>query len=260
MKVCITGHTRGIGKATAKMLEEDGHEIIGASTSTGVNVLRTTRTVSWILKEDPDVFVNNVYAPDSQVHILYKLYEQWQYKDKLIINLSSTSADSIGSFQEMGYNKHWTPYISDKARLNFASSYLSERFNKVHKCRITNLVPGFVNTSAVALFKAFLEPSDFLSPEEVATYIKWIIDQPKHIQIKSISMNVGNSRIPMRRERQYTLKTYDKDGNRNDPDKDIVEDTRRGWENTKTDQSMFDEETGIQYGQNLTQVWEPKEK
>ena len=64
----------------------------------------------------------------------------------------------------------------------------------------------------------------------------------------------------MRRERQYTLKTYDKDGNRNDPDKDIVEDTRRGWENTKTDQSMFDEETGIQYGQNLTQVWEPKEK
>ena len=57
MKVCITGHTRGIGKATAKMLEEDGHEIIGASTSTGVNVLRTTRTVNWILKEDPDAIM-----------------------------------------------------------------------------------------------------------------------------------------------------------------------------------------------------------
>ena len=74
MKICITGHTRGIGKATAELLAKDGHEIVGASMSTGVNVLRTTKTVNWILKEDPDVFVNNVYAPDSQVHILYKLF------------------------------------------------------------------------------------------------------------------------------------------------------------------------------------------
>jgi len=259
MKICITGHTRGIGKATAELLKKDGHEIVGASMSTGVNVLRTTRTVNWILKEDPDIFVNNVYAPDSQVHILYKLYEQWQYKDKLIINLSSTSADSISSFQEMGYNKDWTPYVSDKARLNFASLYLSERFNGgggEHRCRITNLRPGFVNTSAVALFKAFMQPSDFLQPAEVATYIKYIVDQPKHIQIKELSFNTGNSTVPLRRERTYQTKGYDPDGNV----KGRPLDTRSGFEKVKTDQNLFDEETGVQYGQNLTQTWEPKEK
>tara|TARA_B100000941_G_scaffold283254_1_gene252576 strand:+ start:196 stop:975 length:780 start_codon:yes stop_codon:yes gene_type:complete len=259
MKICITGHTRGIGKATAELLAKDGHEIVGASMSTGVNVLRTTKTVNWILKEDPDVFVNNVYAPDSQVHILYKLYEQWQYKDKHIINLGSTSADSIMHFQEMGFNKDWTPYVSDKARLNFASLYLSERFNGgggEHKCKVTNLRPGFVNTSAVALFKAFMQPSDFLEPAEVATYVKWIIDQPKHIQIKEMSFNTGNSHIPLRRERQYETKGYEENGK-------VVGrpiDTRSGFEKVKTDQHLFDEETGIQYGQNLTQTWEPKEK
>ncbi len=36
--------------------------------------------------------------------------------------------------------------------------------------------------------------------------------------------------------------------------------TNSGFEKVKTDQHLFDEETGIQYGQNLTQTWEPKEK
>ena len=259
MKIAITGHTKGIGRAIKDLLEKDGHELVGASTSTGVNVMRTKSVIRWLEKENPDIFINNVYAPDSQCHILYQLYEMWQYEDKHIINLGSTSGESHMNFQEMGYNKHWTPYVSDKARLNFASLYLSERFNGgegEYKCKVTNLRPGFVNTSAVALFKAFMQPSDFLEPAEVATYVKWIIDQPKHIQIKEISVNTGNSHIPLRRERQYQTKTYDENGK-------VVGkpiDTRTGFEKVKTDQHLFDEETGIQYGQNLTQTWEPKEK
>ena len=40
-----------------------------------------------------------------------------------IINMSSTSGESHTHFQQMGFNKDWTPYVSDKARLNFASLY-----------------------------------------------------------------------------------------------------------------------------------------
>ena len=72
MKIAITGHTKGIGRAIKDLLEKDGHELVGASTSTGVNVMRTKSVINWLTKEDPDIFINNVYAPDSQCHILYQ--------------------------------------------------------------------------------------------------------------------------------------------------------------------------------------------
>jgi|TARA_R110002153_G_scaffold104319_2_gene242070 NAD(P)-dependent dehydrogenase (short-subunit alcohol dehydrogenase family) len=228
MKIAITGHTKGIGKCMKDLLEKDGHEVVGASTSTGINVMRTKSVINWIEKENPDVFINNVYAPDSQCHILYQLYEKWQYEDKLIINLSSTSGESHTHFQQMGYNKDWTPYVSDKARLNFASLYLSERYNKDHKCRVTNISPGFVKTQATTMFTPFLQEEDFMKPEEVAEMVQWVINGPKHMQIKVLSFNTGNSTIAARRDRQYETKAV------------------------AVNDQLF--------GQNFSQTWDGKEK
>ena len=228
MKIAITGHTKGIGKCMKDLLEKDGHEVVGASTSNGINVMRTKSVINWIEKENPDVFINNVYAPDSQCHILYQLYEKWQYEDKLIINLSSTSGESHTHFQQMGYNKDWTPYVSDKARLNFASLYLSERYNKDHKCRVTNISPGFVKTQATTMFTPFLQEEDFMKREEVAEMVQWVINGPKHMQIKVLSFNTGNSTIAARRDRQYETKAV------------------------AVNDQLF--------GQNFSQTWDGKEK
>ena len=181
-----------------------------------------------VRKENPDIFINNVYAPDSQCHILYQLYEMWQYEDKHIINLGSTSGESHMNFQEMGYNKHWTPYVSDKARLDFACQYLSERFNEHHKCKVTNVAAGFVDTQAVAMFKPFIKEYCFMQPEDVANIVKWVIDTPKHLQIRKISFNTGNSHIPVRRDRSYETRAVESDG--------------------------------VQYGTNVTRTWDSKEK
>ena len=228
MKIAITGHTKGIGKCIKDLLEKDGHEVVGASTSTGINVMRPKSVISWIEKENPDVFVNNVYAPNSQCNILYQLYEKWQYEDKLIINMSSTSGEAHTHFQQMGYNKDWTPYVSDKARLNFASLYLSERFNEHHKCRVTNISPGFVRTQAVAMFKPFIDEYCFMEPNEVAEMVRWVVNGPKHMQIKVLSFNTGNSTIAPRRDRKYETKATE------------VEDKL--------------------YGQNFSQTWDGQEK
>ena len=228
MKIAITGHTKGIGKCIKDLLEKDGHEVVGASTSTGINVMRPKSVISWIEKENPDVFVNNVYAPNSQCNILYQLYEKWQYEDKLIINLSSTSGESHTHFQQLGFNKDWTPYVSDKARLTVASLYLSERFNKHHKCRVTNISPGFVRTQAVAMFKPFIDEYCFMEPNEVAEMVRWVVNGPKHMQIKVLSFNTGNSTIAPRRDRKYETKATE------------VEDKL--------------------YGQNFSQTWDGQEK
>jgi len=44
MKIAITGHKKGIGKAFAEQLSARGHEIIGISRSDGENIRRTVHT------------------------------------------------------------------------------------------------------------------------------------------------------------------------------------------------------------------------
>ena len=41
MRIAITGHRKGIGKAFAEQLSARGHEIVGISRSDGENIRRT---------------------------------------------------------------------------------------------------------------------------------------------------------------------------------------------------------------------------
>ena len=115
-----------------------------------------------------------------------------------------------------------------KARLNFASLYLSERFNEHHRCRVTNVSPGFVRTQATTMFTPFIDEYCFMKPEEVAEMVRWVVNGPKHMQIKVLSFNTGNSTIAPRRDRKYETKAT---------------------------------EVGDQlYGQNFSQTWDGQEK
>ena len=62
MKIAITGHTRGIGKACADVFRHD--TIYGYSRSNGYDI----KDAEDIFKsaEDCDVFINNAYSPDDQ--------------------------------------------------------------------------------------------------------------------------------------------------------------------------------------------------
>ena len=84
-KVCITGHTKGVGKAIKERLEANHYTVVGGSRSNGVNVGKHKSVINCVLQEDPDIFINNVYWPDSQAKITYGLYNKWQDKKKHII-------------------------------------------------------------------------------------------------------------------------------------------------------------------------------
>ena len=114
-KICITGHTKGVGKAIKERLEQNHYTVVGGSRKNGINVGKPKSVINWILKEDPDVFINNVYWPDSQAKICYQLYNKWQSEKKHIINMSSTSGMAHTNFNEMSnsditrafYNEFW---------------------------------------------------------------------------------------------------------------------------------------------------------
>ena len=115
-----------------------------------------------------------------------------------------------------------------RQRLNFASLYLSERFNEHHRCRVTNVSPGFVRTQATTMFTPFIDEYCFMKPEEVAEMVRWVVNGPKHMQIQVLSVNTGNSTIAPRRDRKYETKATE------------VEDKL--------------------YGQNFSQTWDGQEK
>ena len=189
-KIAITGHTRGIGEALFNRLDNENYEVRGYSKSNGFNILRPNGVIKDIVDWDADVFVNNAYAPEAQSRLLYKIYEQWVDKPKLIINMGATSSDSINNFAQLGYNPDWTPYVSDKARLDWASLQLSNQF-KPGMCRVTMIKPGFVDTDSTAWLKGLVDDI-MMTADSVAEMIEWVIELENNTQMRTLSFDVGN--------------------------------------------------------------------
>lgn len=192
-RIAITGHTKGIGEQLWNRLDKRGFELKGFSRSNGYNLLKTStckKVVREVADWNADVFINNAYVPDNQVRLMYLMYEQWQDRPRLIVNLSATSSDSITNFSQMGYNSDWTPYVSDKARLDWASLQLANMYKK-GKCRVSLVKPGFVDTDSTSMFKEFAEDY-MMTADSVAEQLEWLIDLGKDVQVRNISFDVGN--------------------------------------------------------------------
>ncbi len=185
MKVVVTGHTSGIGSALFKLLESQGYSVIGLSRSNGYNIGDVDKVANKIISEDPDVFVNNAYLKDSQTEVLKKVYNEWKYKDKIIINICSVAALIPESHKD-----YEMEYASDKReqrdfceKVNF--SYSKKDFKNI-KCKLTNLNFDYVKTN----FKSKHDKREFpnLSPEEVAEVILFTMSN-KNICFREISFH-----------------------------------------------------------------------
>src|SRR6185295_404219 len=92
MRVAITGHTKGIGKALFDHFTSGGHEVLGFSRSNGYHLPKDYMNVIHEAK-DCEVFVNNAYARDAQAMILTQLCQiDWLDQEKKIVNISSMAA------------------------------------------------------------------------------------------------------------------------------------------------------------------------
>jgi NAD(P)-dependent dehydrogenase (short-subunit alcohol dehydrogenase family) len=88
MKIAITGHTRGIGKALAEVYAAQGHEIVGLSKSQGHDINRPETLVPII--EPCDVFINNAQDGFAQTQLLFEVWDKWQNNyNKKIINIGA---------------------------------------------------------------------------------------------------------------------------------------------------------------------------
>lgn len=174
MKIAITGHTRGIGKAIAGLYYSD--EVVGFSRSNGYD-LSISSTVDNIIDASVncDVFVNNAYYETAQVDLFKKILNYWSNDPyKTIVNINSRTIYN-------GANQR--QYTTYKKLLK--STAIEAIRDPKRKCRIININPGYVKTDMVSHVP---ESVKMLTPEQLAEMIKWCLDQPQGIEIGELSV------------------------------------------------------------------------
>ena len=144
MKIAITGHTKGIGKAFAKQLHDKGHEIVGISRSDGENIRRTAHTASII--EPCDFFINNAISLYAQTELLFEVWHRWQEDKEVhhIWNVSTRVCENTEDHQLDGLTmRESMQYRNQKMALELAHKQLNSQASNI---KMELIRPGLINT------------------------------------------------------------------------------------------------------------------
>jgi NADP-dependent 3-hydroxy acid dehydrogenase YdfG len=187
MKIAITGHKHGIGKAFAEQLSERGHHIVGISRSDGENIRRIPHTASLI--EPCDMFINNAQTGFAQTELLYEVWGRWKGQDKYIWNISTKMTERpVNSTPDGQDDLTMSQYRTQKIALEQASRQL--RF-KSSRPQISIIKPGGVATQ---------ENIDNTGKANTDLWVKSILDTFCHndnISISEITVDYTDKRIPL---------------------------------------------------------------
>ena len=164
MKIAITGHRRGIGKAFAEQLSARGHEIIGISRSDGENIRRTVHTASLI--EPCDLLINNAISFYAQTELLFEVWHRWKDSDKdhYIWNISTVLCLEENDIYLNGLTmRESMQYRNQKMALELAHRQLNAQKSNT---QMTLLRPGSIKT------QTFSDPNGITAEE----YVKGVLD------------------------------------------------------------------------------------
>jgi hypothetical protein len=162
MRVAITGHTAGIGKAIADIFPSP----ILFSKSTGYDIEQQADRVKIINESaECDVFINNAHIDFGQECLLLEAWEKWKDTNKIIINIGSVSADYV---HNNAYVHH--RYAIQKQALESSCKYMAQSGKP---CKVVLIKPGYVDTQRVSHVS-----TPKIDVNEFAMYIKTLIEQP----------------------------------------------------------------------------------
>lgn len=169
----VTGSTKGLGRALKKEFKKVGADVVGLDRPDYRLNYKNPAELDKYVKNDFDIYINNAQYEFTQVELLYKLVEANKDRQCHIINIGSVSSD--------GDRKNINHYAIQKTALEKACTQLTLCDIK---CKVSLIKPGRMNTDMVKDIDA---PK--LDPREVARAILWVAAQPKHINIKSITID-----------------------------------------------------------------------
>ncbi len=165
MKIAITGHKKGIGRAFAEQLTARGHEIVGISRSDGENIRRVAHTASLI--EPCDMLINNAISLYAQTELLFEVWHRWQNikETHYIWNISTKLCELDHDIDINGLTlRESMQYRNQKMSLELAHHQLNFQPSNI---RMSLVRPGDVRT------QSWSNP-DSISAED---YVKKLLDK-----------------------------------------------------------------------------------
>lgn len=190
MKIGITGHTRGVGKAIYDYFKNEGHEVLGFSRTNGYDLTddnKKNQVLEEILK--CDIFVNNAFVSFKDpihhksyvpVELLFSVHKEWQNnKNKRIIVIGSIASSMVGT---IGYD--YGGYQIHKYAIDRTCWLLSQSTPYPH---IHLLKPGRIDTD---LARNRAGPK--LDTTDVVEVIKFCLENSNRIYVKEIAFNPGS--------------------------------------------------------------------
>lgn len=192
MKVAITGHTRGIGKAIADKFKSKGYEIVGLSRSNGYdlsNEEQKEKALNEIL--GCDIFINNAFvsfrdpsyiASYTPIELLFRVHKLWmgKYNKKIVVIGSWASNLFKLDYEYAGYQVH--KYALEKACWQLSMETLHPK--------IFLLKPGRVDT-AMSINRA----GPKMDPSDVANIVEYVLDSEPNHYIREITFTAGNKHL-----------------------------------------------------------------
>ena len=176
MKIAITGHTSGIGKAIADLYEQKGHTVVGFSRSTGFDISNpVSRSKIVEASQDCDVFFNNAYHDFSQCELLFELWDTWKGLHKTIVNMSSSQTIRWIHTYELKYR-------SSKRALEDSSEFL---WNKSQWPNVIVAAPTLTDTPRAAGRNA----SNKVDPMEFAELLIEMLEKT-NFRVQVLKLNV----------------------------------------------------------------------
>ena len=164
MKIAITGHRKGIGKAFAEQLSERGHEIVGISRSDGENIRRTAHTASLI--EPCDMLINNAISFYAQTELLFEVWHRWQdiKETHYIWNISTKLCEQDHDIDINGITlRESMQYRNQKMSLELAHHQLNFQPSNI---KMSLIRPGDVRT------QTWSNPNSITAEEYVTKVLK----------------------------------------------------------------------------------------
>jgi len=189
MKIAITGHTNGIGRAIYDKLKEE-HSVVGFSPANGYNI-SNERSRNSIVEQAKnfDVFINNAFHKTGQTILLQEFIKIWNNcRGKLIVHISSKLIlmelkidKNIRGAESQGVK------VKDYVKSKQEQQQIILESRKSQGPSVSNISPGPVNTELGSILTC-----KKLDPNDVANAVLFCIDNKDTMLLEEITVDVPN--------------------------------------------------------------------
>jgi len=186
MKIVITGHNRGLGKALSNVFNVDGNTIVGFSKSAGCDIsLDSDRQTILKELETADVFINNAYDPVGQTNLLREAIALWDGSNKFVINIGSKCTTSFINTVENPFVRSFIDVytIAKQEQEQLIKSRLRGSFPK-----ILNVIPGVIDTDMASIIE-----SKKLNPDDIASLIYQMFLLKDKVAVQELTIDVPDA-------------------------------------------------------------------